>query len=180
MKRFILSLFVTIAGFVSAFGMSFSEAQQHAYYLTDKMAYELDLTPEQYDMVYQVNLEYLMNVRTSNPFDYYWDYRNTDLSYILYDWQYSLYRAADYFYRPIWRRHHAWYFPLWEHYTRTHFFYGHPTCWATWHGGIWHHRTHHTPSPYVGHRPPVHHGGMAGHGGHLHGGAHPGGAGHNA
>lgn len=173
MKRYILSLFISIAGFFSAFGMSFSEAQEHAYYLTDKMAYELDLTPDQYDLVYQVNLEYLLNVRTSNPYNYYWDYRNTDLSYILFDWQYSLYRAADYFYRPIVRRHHAWYFPLWDRYHRTYYYYSRPTIYSTWHGGLWHNRTHHTPSPFYGHRPPTHVGGMAGHGGHPHTG-HPG------
>lgn len=186
MKRYLLSLLISLTGFFTAFGMSFSEAQEHAYYLTDKMAYELDLTPEQYDQVYQVNLEYLLNVRTSNPFNYYWDYRNTDLSYILFDWQWSLYRAADYFYRPIIRRNHAWYFPLWNRYHRTYYYYSRPTCYHSWHGGIWAHRTHHTPSPFVGHRPTAHHGGMAGHGGHLpnhgnnHGAAHPGGNNHGS
>lgn len=173
MKRYILSLFISLASFISAFGMSFSEAQEHAYYLTDKMAYELDLTPAQYDEVYQVNLEYLLNVRSSNPFGYYWDYRNVDLSYILFDWQYSLYRATDYFYRPIVRRHHAWYFPLWDRYHRTYYYYSRPSIYSTWHGGLWHNRTHHTPSPFYGHRPPTHVGGMAGHGGHPHTG-HPG------
>lgn len=166
MKRFILSFLITITGVISAFGMSFSEAQEHAYYLTDKMAYELDLTPEQYDQVYQVNLEYLLNVRSSNPYNYYWDYRNADLSYILYDWQYSLYRAAEYFYRPIVRRHFSWYFPVWDRYSRSYYYYGRPTIYHSWHGGIWVGRTHHSPSPYYGHRPPTHHGGMAGHGGH--------------
>lgn len=166
MKRFILSILITITGVISAFGMSFSEAQEHAYYLTDKMAYELDLTPEQYDQVYQVNLEYLLNVRSSNPYNYYWDYRNADLSYILYDWQYSLYRAAEYFYRPIVRRHFSWYFPVWDRYSRSYYYYSRPTIYHSWHGGIWVGRTHHSPSPYYGHRPPTHHGGMAGHGGH--------------
>lgn len=179
MKKFILTLIVSVMGIFSSFGMSFSEAQEHAYYLTDKMAYELDLTPEQYDQVYQVNLEYLLNVNASNPFDYYWDYRNTDLSYILFDWQYSMYRAAEYFYRPVVRRHRAWYFPVWDYYHRTYYFYDRPSCWHSWHGGLWHHRTYHTPSPFVGHRPQHHHGGMSGHGGHFDHNNRPGGTGYH-
>ena len=160
MKRFLLSLILAVTGFIASFGMSFSEAQQHAYFLTDKMAYELDLTPAQYDQVYQVNLEYLLNVNRHNPYNYYWDYRNTDLSYILFDWQYDLYRCAEYFYRPIVWRAHAWHFHLWDRYHRTYYFYSRPTIWSSWRGGLWHGRVHNTPSPFIGHRPSAHNGGM--------------------
>lgn len=160
MKRLLLSLILAVTGFIASFGMSFSEAQQHAYFLTDKMAYELDLTPAQYDEVYQVNLEYLLNVNKRNPYDYYWDYRNADLNYILFDWQYDLYRRAEYFYRPIVWRSHAWHFYLWDRYHRTYYFFNRPTIWNSWHGGLWHGRVHNTPSPFIGHRPSIHNGGM--------------------
>lgn len=179
MKRLALSLILVTMSVLASFGrgiMTFSEAQQQAYYLTDKMAYELDLTPAQYDEVYQVNLEYFLNVSGSDPWGYYWNYRNTDLAYILYDWQYNLYARSEYFYRPITWRRGAWYLPVWDYYSRTHFYYDRPTIWHTWRGGLWTGRVHSTPSPFIGHRPPTHHGGMRhdpypnGHPGHHNGG----------
>ncbi len=103
MKRFILSLLIPMVMAVSAGAMSYEEARQRAWFLTDKMAYELNLTPEQYDRAYQVNLDYLMSLRS--PSDYssgrYWKFRDADLRCILFDWQYSLYASLDYFFRPI-------------------------------------------------------------------------------
>lgn len=184
MKRLALSLILVTMSVLASFGrgiMTFSEAQQQAYFLTDKMAYELDLTPMQYDEVYQVNLEYFLNVNGSDPWGFYWNYRNTDLAYILYDWQYSLYARSEYFYRPITWRRGAWYLPVWDYYNRTYFYYGRPSIWNTWRGGLWTGRVHNTPSPFIGHRPPAHHGGMrhdpypGGHPGHHDGGYHHGG-----
>ena len=179
MKRLALSLILVTMSVLASFGrgiMTFSEAQQQAYYLTDKMAYELDLTPAQYDEVYQVNLEYFLNVSGSDPWGYYWNYRNTDLAYILFDWQYNLYRYAEYFYRPIKWHRHRWYLPVWDHYNRTYYYYDRPTIWNTWRGGLWTGRHHNTPSPFIGHRPYSHNGGMrhdpypGGHPGHIGGG----------
>lgn len=163
MKRLALSLILVTMSVLASFGrgiMTFNEAQQQAYFLTDKMAYELDLTPAQYDQVYQVNLEYFLNVSGSDPWGYYWNYRNTDLAYILFDWQYGLYARAEYFYRPITWRRGVWYLPVWDYYKRTHFYYSHPSIWNTWRGGLWTGRVHSTPSPFIGHRPSAHHGGM--------------------
>lgn len=160
MKRLLLSLILAVSGFISSFAISFSEAQQYAYFLTDKMAYELDLTPAQYDEVYQVNLEYLLNIDRRNLYGYYWDYRNADLSYILFDWQYNLYRRAEYFYRPITWRSSSWHFLLWDRYHRTYYFFNRPTVWNSWRGGLWKGRVHSTPSPFIGHRPTIHNGGM--------------------
>ena len=161
MKRYILSLLVAIATSIPTFGMSLRDAQAQAYFLSDKMAYELNLTPQQYDQVYQVNLEYFLSVNSPSDLDgIWWRYRNTDLSYILYDWQWRLYRAADYFIRPLSWVRGAWYCSLWDRYHRDYFFYHRPTVYVSWHGGLWHGRHHNTPSPFIGHRPPNHHGGM--------------------
>ena len=46
--------------------MDYEEARQRAWFLTDKMAYELNLTPEQYDIAYEINLDYLMSIRTAS------------------------------------------------------------------------------------------------------------------
>ena len=161
MKRYILSLLVAIATSIPTFGMSLRDAQAQAYFLSDKMAYELNLTPQQYDQVYQVNLEYFLSVNSPSDLDgIWWRYRNTDLSYILYDWQWRLYRAADYFIRPLSWVRGAWYCSLWDRYHRDYFFYHRPTVYVHCHGGLWHGRHHNTPSPFIGHRPPNHHGGM--------------------
>ena len=48
MKRLLLSLFLAAAG-VSASAMNYADAREYAYFLTDKMAYELNLTLAQYD-----------------------------------------------------------------------------------------------------------------------------------
>ena len=47
MKRLLLSLVLLIAA-SALHAMSYREAREYAYFLTDKMAYELNLTPEQY------------------------------------------------------------------------------------------------------------------------------------
>lgn len=183
MKRFLLSLVLVAMGVMTSFGrgfFTFSDAQQQAYFLTDKMAYELDLTPAQYDQVYQVNLEYFINVDRAGLYGPLWDFRNVDLSYILFDWQYAAYRRTAYFYRPIEWRHSSWYLPLWDRYHRTYFFFGRPTIWDSWRGGLWINRHDHNHSPFIGHRPPQHNGGMRHDrqpGGHI--GGQPGGKPHN-
>ena len=73
----------------TASAMSYEQARQQALFLTDKMAYELNLTDDQYEAAYEVNLDYLMGVNTYDDlYGAYWRQRNTDLSYILLDWQY--------------------------------------------------------------------------------------------
>ena len=39
--------------------MSMSKMRQNARFLTDRMAYELNLTPMQYDDVYEVNYDFI-------------------------------------------------------------------------------------------------------------------------
>ena len=46
MKRFILSAMLLMAAWMGARAMSFERAQAEAFYLTDKMAYELNLNEQ--------------------------------------------------------------------------------------------------------------------------------------
>jgi hypothetical protein len=81
--------------------MSYEQARNEALFLTDKMAYELNLTDEQYEAAYEINLDYLMGVTSyDDVYGTYWERRNLDLSYILFQWQWDMFRAASYFYRP--------------------------------------------------------------------------------
>ena len=43
---------------ISANAMSYNAAKNEALFLSDKMAYELNLTAAQYEAVYEINLDY--------------------------------------------------------------------------------------------------------------------------
>lgn len=119
MKRLLLLLILTLATASGIKAMSYEQARREAWFLTDKMAYELNLTPTQFDCAYRVNLDYLMSINTaSDCYGYYWSYRDDDLRCILFDWQYALYSSLDYFYRPVRWLRYAWYFPVCDHYRR--------------------------------------------------------------
>ena len=122
---------------LAAKAMSFTQAQREALFLTDKMAYELNLTDEQYDACYEINLDYLMGVSTVDDlYGTYWTRRNLDMSYILLDWQLSAFRAATYFYRPLYWDAGCWHFGIYARYPRRTFFYfSHPTVYVSYRGG---------------------------------------------
>ena len=80
MKRLFIFLTATFILSFTAKAMDYESARSNALFLTDKMAYELNLTPEQYDRVYQINLDYFVSIRTVADCDgVYWGFRNTDL-----------------------------------------------------------------------------------------------------
>ena len=126
---------MTIA--LNANAMSFTQAQREALFLTDKMAYELNLTDEQYDACYEINLDYLMSVSTVDDlYGTYWTRRNYDLGYVLFDWQLEAFRAASYFYRPLYWDAGCWHFGIYARYPRRTFFYfSHPTVYVSYRGG---------------------------------------------
>ena len=90
MKKLMMTLIAMLTMTVSANAMSYEQARNEALFLTDKMAYELNLTDEQYEAAYEINLDYLMGVTgRADVFGTYWERRNLDLSYILLDWQWN-------------------------------------------------------------------------------------------
>ena len=118
-------------------GMSYMEARERALFLTDKMAYELNLTDDQYEAAYEINLDYLMSIDDyDNLYGIYWTQRNLDLSYILLDWQYRTYVNAAYFYRPLYWRAGNWHFGIYARYPRRDYFYfGRPHFYVSYRGG---------------------------------------------
>ena len=155
MKRLLLSLLLAVAALLPAGAMSYEEARDRAWYLTDKMAYELNLTQEQYDRAYQINLDYLLSIQTaSDCLGPYWTYRNADLRCVLLDWQYELFTTLDYFFRPVRWVTSAWYFPILARYRVDFFYFPRPTVYVSYHGHTWWRRGHSDPSPYRGWRPP--------------------------
>ena len=141
MKKTIFALVMMLTTAMSASAMSYEQARNEALFLTDKMAYELNLTDAQYEAAYEINLDYLMGVTSvDNVFGTYWERRNLDLSYILYSWQWEAFRAASYFFRPLYWDAGHWHFGVYARYPRRDYFYfGRPHFYATYHGGhAWH------------------------------------------
>lgn len=138
MKRMIIALVAMfMMTFTTASAMSYEQARQQALFLTDKMAYELNLTEDQYEAAYEVNLDYLMSVDTYDDlYGAYWRQRNMDLSYILLDWQYRTYLNATYFYRPLYWNAGYWHFGIYARYPRRDYFYfGRPRFYVSYRGG---------------------------------------------
>ena len=138
MKKFILALVAMVTmTFTTASAMSYEQARQQALFLTDKMAYELNLTEDQYEAAYETNLDYLMSVNTVDDlYGVYWRQRNMDLSYILLDWQYRTFLNATYFYRPLYWDGGYWHFGIYARYPhRDYFFFGRPNFFVSYRGG---------------------------------------------
>lgn len=142
MKKLVLAFAALFTMTVSASAMSYEQARRQALFLTDKMAYELNLTEEQYEAAYEINLDYLMGVNSYDDlYGAYWTQRNLDLEYILLDWQYRLYLDATYFYRPLYWDAGYWRFAVYARYPhRDYFYFGYPRFYTVYRGGhSWRH-----------------------------------------
>ena len=137
MKKMIISLIAMLAIAAQASAMSYEQARSEALFLTDKMAYELNLSDAQYEAAYEINLDYLMNVTgRHNVFGSYWEQRNADIRYILYSWQWDAFCAASYFYRPLYWHGGYWHFGIYARYPhRNYYYFGTPHFYASYHGG---------------------------------------------
>lgn len=133
--------------------MSITQMRQDTRFLTDRMAYELGLSTQQYNDVYEVNFDFINNVRylmddVVDGYVYalerYYDFldiRNDDLRWILSSTQYRRFMTIDYFYRPINMSDSGWRFSIFSIYTNISFFYfDKPYHYASYNGG--HYRTH--------------------------------------
>ena len=141
MKKILATLAALFVMTTATQAMSYEQARQQALFLTDKMAYELNLTEEQYEAAFEVNLDYLMSVNVVDDlYGVYWTRRNLDLSYILFDWQYAAFCDAAYFYRPLYWDAGIWHFRIYARYPhRSYFYFGRPHFWNVYRGGhSWH------------------------------------------
>lgn len=166
MKKFLFTIITMLSFTLSAKSMGYEQARNEALFLTDKMAYELNLTADQYEAAYEINLDYLMGVTGRNDvFGTYWERRNLDMSYILFDWQWSAFQAASYFFRPLYWEAGCWHFGIYARYPRRHYLYfGRPAFYASYRGGhSW--RMNGGRSYYHGRREHFIHTGSRNHGG---------------
>ena len=121
---------------ITATAMSYNKAKKEALFLSDKMAYELNLNAAQYEAVYEINLDYLMSVNDmSDVFGAWWSRRNADLRYVLTDFQYAKYAGLHYFYRPITWNAGSWAFSIYRRYNKAKFFNARPAAFRSYKGG---------------------------------------------
>ena len=169
MKRILFILLVVTASTTVMAGMSTSKVRKETRFLTDKMAYELDLSNPQYNDVYEINYDFIYSLRNIMDYvvrgdewaldDYYeaLDIRNDDLRWVLSDGQYRRFLGADYFYRPIYVTGGRWNFRIYINYpNRSLFYFGVPYHYRTYCGAHYRPHIHHT-SYYRGRYNNFHH-----------------------
>ncbi|MBO4821332.1 MAG: hypothetical protein J5548_07665 [Prevotella sp.] len=171
MKK-MMTLVMMMAIAISAAAMPYNTARNEALYLSDKMAYELGLTATQYEAVYEINLDYLLNIDTrADVFGFWWEVRNRDLRYVLSTWQYDRFMASEWFYRPIIWTNTGMTFSIYSRYGVGRMFFDRPAVFVTFKGG----HSHRSGSFYSGHHydkpnPPRGHGNHNNNGNHNNGG----------
>ena len=173
MKKILLVTALMIATVVNANAMSYTKARSEALFLTDKMAYELELTDYQYEAVYEINLDYFNGlIGTTDLFGINWNRRANELGYVLTSWQYRLFLETEYFYRPVIVRNKALTFVIYDRYHRDRFYKPAPRAYAHYKVGTRkyheapHNNKHFADHHYkkgTGHKPSGNHNHNAGH-----------------
>lgn len=142
MKKLLFTMAALLLLALPSSAMSYEQARQQALFLTDKMAYELNLSEAQYEAAYEINLDYLMSINTVDDLaGNYWRWRNLDMSYVLLEWQYRAFCDAAYFYRPLYWDTGCWHFAIYARYPhRDYYYFGRPTFYGVYRGAhAWHH-----------------------------------------
>lgn len=135
MKKTFLTFLFIIGIATQMMAMSRSNIRNHARFISDRMAYELDLDPMQYDDCYEINYDFIYHASrimddvvygfNDAVREYYMllDNRNEDMRYVLTNRQYARYMSMDYFYRPIYSTGRDWAFRIYTIYSNRSFFY---------------------------------------------------------
>ena len=163
MKKFFLTLATVLIGVTQMDAMTNREIRENARFLSDRMAYELNLTPQQYEDCYEINYDFLCSIDDQldgmcygyesaiNSYYDYLDYRNEDLRYVLNNTQYASFYALDYFFRPIYTSAGRWMFRIFDRYpNRSYYYYDAPRIYWDYRGA--HARRHYSHGYYGGGR----------------------------
>ena len=82
------------------------------------------LNDAQYEAIYEINLDYLLNMRGENSiYGDYWARRNSDIFYVLNASQYNYFVNMDYFYRPVYWYDNTYAFSIYSRYDNPRYFY---------------------------------------------------------
>ena len=135
MKRFILTMVAVLTLGAAANAMSYKSARDQAFFLTDKMAYELGLSYDQYNAVYEINMDYIMCLDVYDDiFGTYWTRRNNELRYVLTPAQYQLYITLEHFYRPVSWQNKKFVFTIYNRYPKDRFYNAAPPGYQVYKG----------------------------------------------
>ena len=136
MKKLMMMALLMVMS-VTAKALSYETARSEALFLSDKMAYELNLSPSQYEAIYEINLDYFMCV--GSKLDLYtdlWKQRNYEIQQVLTPYQYENFLRLKYFYRPLGWRDGRWEFRIYRVYpNRGHFMMNRPRAYGSYRGG---------------------------------------------
>ena len=135
MKRFNLTMVAVLTLVSAANAMSYKQARDQAFFLTDKMAYELGLSNDQYNAVYEINMDYIMCLDVYDDiFGTFWTRRNNELRFVLSPAQYQYYMQLEYFYRPVTWQNKRFVFTIYNHYPKNRYFYVAPPGYQVYKG----------------------------------------------
>lgn len=134
MKRMILSLLVILSA-ASTFAMTKSRAREEAWFLTDKMAYELFLTAEQMEDVYEINYDYFRAL-SSYRYTYTKEYRRRldDLAYVLTARQWRRFETIADFVNPAKVVNKKWTCVIYNRYNSNLHYYAKPKSYTLYVG----------------------------------------------
>ena len=134
-KRTIITLAILMFTITSSFAINFRSSRSEALFLTDKMAYELNLTDDQYNAAYEINLDYIMNIEVEGDVNgTAWEHRNTEMSYVLTAAQYSTFITLQYFYRPLNWINNRFVFIIHQRYPQELYYHRAPAVYFTYKG----------------------------------------------
>lgn len=135
MKKLVIMVTMIIMT-ITANAMNYNKAKNEAMFLSDKMAYELNLTKVQYEAVYEINFDYYLSVdKYADTYGKWWIRRNNDLKYVLNYRQYDKYTDIKYFYRPISWKKDTWVFNIYEKYNKNKYYRTRPDGITNYRGG---------------------------------------------
>ena len=135
MKRFILTMVAMLTLVSAANAMSYKSARDQAFFLTDKMAYELALSADQYNAVFEINMDYIMCLDVYDDiFGTFWTRRNNELRFVLSPAQYQMYLTLEYFYRPVSWENKKFVFTIYNRYPKNRFYNAAPPGYQVYKG----------------------------------------------
>ena len=135
MKRFILTMVAVLTLGAAANAMSYKQARDQAFFLTDKMAYELALSDDQYNAVFEINMDYIMCLDVYDDiFGTFWERRNNELRFVLSPAQYQYYMQLEYFYHPVSWENRKFVFSIYNRYPKNRYYRAAPPGYQVYKG----------------------------------------------
>ena len=147
-RTFFLCLLAFCLTTVSSYASGWGDFRLNARFLTDRMAFELHLSTDQYNDLYEINYDFLSNVnpylsgiaiadsRALDAYYRYLDERNDDLRWVLSNAEYIRFMGIEYFFRPIYAVNSVCYLRIYQVYpNRNYFYFGPPRHYLTYRGG---------------------------------------------